>query len=90
MTGQIKANVFFEEDKDLISILGEFEELFKDFSKCFNLYLEGKWEDSLKEFTSFLENYPNDGPSINLSKLIIDHKCKAPDNWKGIRELREK
>uniref|UniRef100_A0A7S3CRS2 Guanylate cyclase domain-containing protein n=1 Tax=Strombidium rassoulzadegani TaxID=1082188 RepID=A0A7S3CRS2_9SPIT len=61
------------------------------FLRAYKSYLEGNWAVAGKGLKQLLKLRPNDGPSINLNKVVnIQNKGKAPDDWKGYRPLTSK
>jgi len=61
-----------------------------DFSGAVSHYLAGDWPKAQEELESLLEKKPKDGPSLSLLKVLEKHNFKAPNDWRGFRELTEK
>jgi hypothetical protein len=87
----IKANTFFEYDKDLNSLcqnaLGPFR---NTFSEAFENYIAGDWQASREKLNQGLQEREEDGPSLTLLSVIKENGGKAPDDWKGYRVLTDK
>ena len=78
-----------EHDIEIKSILNV-DEVFKDkFQSGFDNYILGNWEISKTTFEGILSSC-NDTPSEVLLNFIQKYNYKAPDDWKGYRELTEK
>ena len=60
------------------------------FQKGVNAYLEGEWETSKTFLLRSLDMKENDGPAKSLLRVLEAHDYKAPEDWKGYRELTEK
>jgi class 3 adenylate cyclase len=63
---------------------------YEKFREGFNNYISGNWEKSYKLFKDAIFLDPNDGPTKTLMNFIKKNNKKAPDNWKGYRELTSK
>ena len=63
------------------------------FDKCkdaMQLYLAGDWELCKQQLEEILVTKPEDGPTVSLLAVLEGYGYKAPENWKGFRELTEK
>ena len=91
MEGQIKANVIFDEDKDLRIIVPEVDLSIRNiFESGFANYIKGDWNQCKIDLKKFLGIKQNDGPSNTLLNVIQKHDYIAPISWPGYRELTEK
>jgi len=64
---------------------------FKEFFDIgFNFYICGNWIKATEFFKKCLYLYQNDGPTKNLLKFIKENDFKAPNDWKGYRNLTSK
>jgi class 3 adenylate cyclase len=63
----------------------------KLFQKAHKLFESRNWKDALEKFNSFLEEFPNDGPS-----LLYQERCRKfiqyppLDDWDGVFNFEEK
>ena len=64
---------------------------FKDsWNKGIECYKKGDWKNANIYFGTCLKIDPDDGPANVLSNYIKSRNLKAPNNWKGVRELSSK
>jgi class 3 adenylate cyclase len=63
---------------------------YEKFREGFNNYISGNWEKAYKLFKDAIFLDPNDGPTKTLMNFIKKNNKKAPENWKGFRELTSK
>ena len=64
---------------------------FKDsWNKGIECYKKGDWKSANIYFGTCLKIDPDDGPANVLSNYIKSRNLKAPNNWKGVRELSSK
>ena len=66
----------------------------KTFLKCFtsgyDLYIKGEWEKAYHQLKQALFIDWNDGPTNSLINYIEQNNKKAPQDWKGYRNLLSK
>eukprot|EP01022_Parablepharisma_sp_SALTPOND_P000907 TRINITY_DN105229_c0_g1_i1.p1 TRINITY_DN105229_c0_g1~~TRINITY_DN105229_c0_g1_i1.p1 ORF type:complete len:900 (-),score=85.31 TRINITY_DN105229_c0_g1_i1:1091-3790(-) len=80
----------YTDDKDLKSMREDLNQAFiENFKEGYNNYIEGKWDIALQYINAALKENPNDGPSMVL-KNYMERRGKAPEDWKGYRELSQK
>ena len=82
----------FNSDPDFIELRKyvdpEFETL---FAKAYKQYISGDWESASQNIEELLDMRPDDGPTINLNKVVnVQNLGQAPENWKGYRALTSK
>ncbi len=82
----------FREDKEIKSMIGwaeniEFQQI---FSEGFNAYVNGNWELARMKLEKSKEIRGDDGPSSTLLHYMAETGFRAPDSWRGYRELTEK
>jgi len=65
----------------------EFNDSWKNGIEC---YKSGDWKNANMYFQTCSKIDPNDGPTKILLDYIKSRKLKAPDGWKGVRELTSK
>ena len=65
----------------------EFNDSWKNGIEC---YKSGDWKNANMYFQTCSKVDPNDGPTKILLDYIRSRKLKAPDGWKGVRELTSK
>ena len=83
----LKASLFFEYDENLVKITNNAFGTFRNsFKQGFENYINGKWDVS----HSFLEECPNDGPTMTLLNFMKFYNYQAPPEWPGYRELIDK
>lgn len=87
----IKANGFFDTDKDLLLLchqaLGPFRNTFSD---AFEQYIRGDWTFAKETLENGLKEREDDGPSQTLLSVMKEFGGRAPDDWKGFRVLTDK
>ena len=82
----------FSEDADFQELRKRADPKFEyQFTKGYNAYIKGDWQTAGKTFEKLVKARPNDGPSINLERVINKkHKRLAPPDWQGFRPLTSK
>ncbi|CAD8047282.1 unnamed protein product [Paramecium primaurelia] len=90
---QIQIADLFQTDEELVLARAPFIQEFYDYwDQGFQHYINGQWEKALPIFTKTLSMIPEhkDGPSNTLLEVLHSNGNKAPNYWKGYRELTEK
>mmetsp|Transcript_4206 Transcript_4206/g.8486 ORF Transcript_4206/g.8486 Transcript_4206/m.8486 type:complete len:833 (+) Transcript_4206:135-2633(+) len=80
-------------DVDVIKkgIQKEFDLEFKRiFEEGIDFYIKGDWEQARNRIDKCLGIYGGDGPCNCLSRVMDREGGKAPDDWRGFRELTSK
>lgn len=65
----------------------EFEGL---YARALDAYLLGDWKTAARLFRQGLQVKPADGPTETLLAYIERRELKAPQSWRGVRELTSK
>jgi len=69
----------------------DFDDEFKRvFEEGVELYIKGDWDLARVKIDECLGIYDGDGPCNSLSKVMIREGGKAPEDWRGFRELTSK
>ncbi len=78
-------------DKEFIEMRQKIDSVFQSkYEQAYQKYISGDWASAEDLFAQCLKLDPKDGPTITLKGYIEDLNGRAPDNWKGFRELTEK
>ncbi|CAD8077335.1 unnamed protein product [Paramecium sonneborni] len=89
--GEFKSDIHLNRNKDLILIMKNFNSEFQaQFSQGFQGYLLGNWKEAQMWFEKAKLLKSNDGPISTLTAVMNEYNFKAPNTWKGFRELTEK
>lgn len=85
-------SMIFREDKEIKSMLGWAEniEFQNSFSEGFAAYEQGDWGVAKRKLELCREMRGDDGPSSTLLHYMAEFGFRAPDSWRGYRELTEK
>mmetsp|Transcript_6711 Transcript_6711/g.11917 ORF Transcript_6711/g.11917 Transcript_6711/m.11917 type:complete len:797 (-) Transcript_6711:377-2767(-) len=85
---RVNPSELFVRDMDIVmiqrSLIPEFVER---FSKGYEAYIKGEWEQAYTHLKRCYELRPLDGPNNSLLKVIQESNCTAPEGWAGYREL---
>ena len=69
----------------------DFSAVFKhNFEQGVDQYIRGDWNAAKVMIEKALSIYKDDGPSNSLFRVMSRNNFKAPDNWRGFRELTSK
>ncbi|GMH49042.1 hypothetical protein TrRE_jg13570 [Triparma retinervis] len=60
------------------------------FEEGVDFYIKGDWEQARDRIDKCLGIYSGDGPCNSLSRVMDREGGKAPDDWRGFRELTSK
>lgn len=60
------------------------------FNEGVKAYIKGDWPNALLKLKDAKMLDPTDGPTLTLFRYIRENHSKAPDTWKGFRELTSK
>jgi len=90
--GRLSTHLMFEKDKDLKLMMkkgfeGEFRQI---WDEGLDHYIQGDWKKARFAFDKCLVLREEDGPSKTLLNHMKTTGYRAPEDWKGFRELTEK
>ena len=82
----------FSTDHEFLELRKHVDPQFEiDFADMYKDYIGGDWPSAGKKVTALLERRPEDGPTINLNKVInIRGGATTQEGWKGFRALTSK
>jgi hypothetical protein len=81
----------WSKDNDFKELRRNYDPMFaKKFGEAYRKYIQGDWATAEDIFSQCLKINPHDGPTKVLRRYIENLNGRAPDNWKGFRELTEK
>ncbi|MDR3547049.1 MAG: adenylate/guanylate cyclase domain-containing protein [Candidatus Pacebacteria bacterium] len=90
-SGSTAPNMLYSEDKDIQAMRAGISPTFlKLFKGAYDNYIAGKWESAVDGLNEVLKIKPDDGPSQNLKQYMGSLGNKAPEEWRGCRELVNK
>jgi class 3 adenylate cyclase len=82
--GEVTPIQLYRRSKDIRKMRERFvPEFFENFSTAFNAYATGDWETCRYYLDICAKYQPNDGPSVNLLKIMQDSDFKVPEGWQG-------
>jgi hypothetical protein len=85
---RVNPSELFVRDMDIVMIQRSLIPEFIDrFTKGYNAYIKGEWEQAYSHLKRCYELRPLDGPNNALLKVIQESNCSAPEGWPGYREL---
>lgn len=85
---RVNPSELFVRDMDIVMIQRSLIPEFIDrFTKGYDAYIKGEWEQAYIHLKRCYELRPLDGPNNCLLKVVQDSKCTAPEGWPGYREL---
>ena len=84
-------NEIWSKDNDFKELRRNYDPMFaKKFNEAYTKYIDGDWATAEDIFTQCLKINPNDGPTRTIKRYIENQNGRAPENWKGFRELTDK
>lgn len=64
------------------------KEFHGSYTRGFNSYVKGDWEDAIKCFDKCLEIIPGDLPIKRLKEFMAETSNKPPADWQGFKDCR--
>lgn len=79
----------WDDDIDMVNLRKHITDQIRNtWNEGIDHFIKGEWAEAKTKFQDVLDvTNGDDGPAILLLKVINQHNCISPPNWKGYRAL---